>query len=510
MKTDVEKSKPKAKKSTFITVGSIIILILSAITFVFVPSMTRANPNKSNLPPFGKYDGKKIEYKYGSYFAKMVQQYGERQKQNNSQMNDSAYYQIFSDAFYATVMNMAINEEIKKSSYAAADSEINRTMLPYFYDESGKFSSKIFADTPDSRKIELREAIRDELTTTRYTKDVFGDDSTRNYSDMSCLYGLKVSAKEKEFISAMNNKQRSFEMVSFSTSNYPAKEAEAYGKENPDLFVKYDLSVVTVKTEDEANSLLKQLKNEEITFEDAVSDLSTKSYSDENGKVTDALSYQIKRTLTSDEDFDTISALAAGDYSPVTKVSNSYFAIFKCDGESVQPDFSKADTANEVLSYMKIYEAGLIEDYYVNIAKDFAADAAKNGFAKAASKVSAESKEIKAFPVNFSNNELLALVPSSSFAELTNAQTNENFLKAAFSLKENEISEPIVLGTNVIVLKFTEEVPADTTAETYNFSYPYYGEQFDEKSWQKAVFNSDKVENNVMSVFFSNFLNYDN
>ena len=159
---------------------------------------------------------------------------------------------------------------------------------------------------------------------------------------------------------------------------------------------------------------------------------------------------------------------------------------------------------------MKIYEAGLIEDYYVNIAKDFAADAAKTSFAKAAAKVSAESKEIKAFPVNFSNNELLALVPSSSFAELTNAQTNENFLKAAFSLKENEISEPIVLGTNIIVLKFTEEVPADTTAETYNFSYPYYGEQFDEKSWQKAVFNSDKVENNVMSVFFSNFLNYDN
>ena len=56
------------------------------------------------------------------------------------------------------------------------------------------------------------------------------------------LYGLKVSSKEFDFYNTMNKNNRGFNMATFDMTKYPNSEKVAYGKNNSEKFVKYDLS----------------------------------------------------------------------------------------------------------------------------------------------------------------------------------------------------------------------------------------------------------------------------
>ena len=80
-------------KKTMLFIGSVIILILSAITFVFIPALS---PNAAGKPlVFGKYGNKKIEYKQGTEFANAVANYTEMYKNQGAELNDTDYFYIF-------------------------------------------------------------------------------------------------------------------------------------------------------------------------------------------------------------------------------------------------------------------------------------------------------------------------------------------------------------------------------------------------------------------------------
>ena len=57
----------------------------------------------------------------------------------------------------------------------------------------------------------------------------------------------------------MAGPQRSFNYVSFSTSDYPESEILSFGKANEDLFVKYSFTLVTADS-------LSAIKNVENVF----------------------------------------------------------------------------------------------------------------------------------------------------------------------------------------------------------------------------------------------------
>ena len=85
---------------------------------------------------------------------------------------------------------------------------------------------------------------------------------------------------------------------------------------------------------------------------------------------------------------------------------------------------------------------------------------------------------------------------------MTNAERNENFLKKAFALKQvNDISEPFVLGNNIVVLQYTTE----TTAEDEDININSFV-NYDENAASAAILKSDKLENNFLSVYFENFM----
>src|SRR5574344_143545 len=480
------------KKQT-LYIGSVIILIISVFTFVVfgfgTEVFTAIFGNKNKLPAFGKYDGQAIEYSAGTEFANTASSLAERYKNQGYEINSQAEYYIFSEAFNQTVMNMAFTKAVKKSGYVVPEEAVNRDILHYFVDSNGKYSAKIYNQTDDSTKENYRKDSVSSLTYYRYIEDVLGSRETVGESK---LYGIKPPSKEAAFISSMGTEKRSFNLATFDTSNFPKTEAAVFAQTKAELFIKYNISAVTVDEEKDAKALLKQIQNKEVTFEDAIKEKSQKYYTDTEGKLASPYHYQINDMLDSEDDLTAITGLKKDALSNVIKTKRGY-TIFRGDGESTAADFNDDATLDVVLKYMKANETGYIENYYNGIAKDFSSEAAINGFDAACEKFGVTMVDVPAFPLNYGDSSFYGTVPASTIKELNGAATNTNVLKTAFSLKLDELSAPLVLGTNVIVLKCTgiqNDEPASTD------SYASTITTTDQSSVQATLMASDKLENN--------------
>ena len=143
-------------KKTMLFIGSVIILILSAVTFIFIPAMADGMGNKELV--FGKYGNKKIEYKPGTEFAAAVNNYTEMYRKQGYELRESDYYYIYNDAFISAVNAIANAEEVKKSGYAPSSERVNRDIvtMPMFADENGKFSKEEFEEV---KRIMLNKCI---------------------------------------------------------------------------------------------------------------------------------------------------------------------------------------------------------------------------------------------------------------------------------------------------------------------------------------------------------------
>jgi hypothetical protein len=117
--------------------------------------------------------------------------------------------------------------------------------------------------------------------------------------------------------------------------------------------------------------------------------------------------------------------------------------------------------------------------------------------------------EITEVPLNYGSVSMFNIMDTSAETVLASADTNEEFFKQAFSLKLNDYSAPIVLSGDIAVLQYTESVEKEASEEEEDQSgYGIYISQIDQSSSQAILFNSPKLENNFITVYFENFLNY--
>ena len=489
-------------KKGFYTAGLIIVLAVSAFAFILAPAMV-GRGNRDTLPPFGSYDGKKIKYEQGSDFADYVSKYADLFQRQGRQLDPQSNYYIFNYAFNAVVQKMAYTQAVAESGYAVPQSAVNRAMLPYFSDENGKYSQRKYRETPASEIERRQKEIREELTMRRYTDDVFG--SSEQFAG-TALYGLKSSENEIAFFENFGTEKRGFDMASFSTDDYPDSEKEAYGRANAQKFIKYDMSIITCGEKSKAETVAKRLKNNEITFADAVNEYSTKNYSDANGKLTNSYRYEIDRIIKNSDDVEKVVSLAKDATSAVIE-TNIGFSVFHADGSASDPDFTNEQTVKDVWSYLRSNEAGRIEDYYTDIAKNFAAEAASSGFEEAAKKIDAANTAIAPFPLNYGSVSFANSV-DTSIQGLSGADTNKNFLQTAFSLKSNEISSPIVNGKNVLVLQYTNEVKDEPSENAASLAGQIASS--DESSASSHLMASPKLKNDLFTVYFNYFMNASN
>lgn len=487
------------KKGVY-TIGSLIILLIAALIFVLVPIFQGGRMGK-RLPSFGKYDGTEIRYEQDTNYYNYVARYAEYYKNNGIEINESNQIYLFSYAFNATVTDIAYKKAVAKSGYKVPATAVNRAIKPYFADEKGVFSQKIYntsVNNNPNRVAALRQDIESSLTSNRYAEDSFGGQTAFG---KTTLYGLKVSNAEVDFIQKIGNDQRTFNLVSFNMSDYPDSEKVAYGKANSDKFVKYDFSIITVADKSKASSLLKRINGNEITFADAVSE-SQKSYSNDSGKINSKYHYQIEKFLKNSEDMAKLSALEEDAISEPIETTVGW-SIFKADSKSVQPDFSDTNTVKTVYNYLTANEFSHIEDYYKETAKAFASVAKARGFNAACRQYNVKNIAVPAFALNYGNLSVLSKI-DTSLDGLSGADTNRNLLKTAFSLKDGELSEPITNYRNILVLQLTKSaiasaspIPAEAMIDELT--------NYDVSSAQTALLTSDKLENNVQDVYFNYF-----
>ena len=146
-------------KKQFYTVGSVIVLLFAAFIFVVLPAMV-GGAKQNKLPPFGSWNGKPILYEQGTDFSNAVTSYAEMLKMQGQEITDSSYFYIFNYAFNTTAMKMAYEEAVEETGWKPVPSAVNRAMLPYFYDETGKYSARLFKQVSDDEKRELNRQIK--------------------------------------------------------------------------------------------------------------------------------------------------------------------------------------------------------------------------------------------------------------------------------------------------------------------------------------------------------------
>lgn len=503
------------KKNTAYTIGSLIVLLICAFCFVVLPAFTGSEGQQNKLPPFGKYNKREIAYEQDSDFYNYVSQYGQMFQAYGQQLNEQTYYTVFKYAFDATVRKYAYEDAVNKSGYVVPQAAVNRNMVPFFSDENGNYSSKLYKQT-DAKTVEnLRKSIQSALVASRYSDDLFG--SEEDIVGSEALYGLKESDAELEFLKSYNANKRGFQMALFNTSDYPEEEKLKFAKENQAKFNKYDISIVTVEDKAKAQTVLKRINNNEITFEDAISEYSLNYFTNSEGKVTSAYQYQIENLLVNKDDLAILTDLAVDSVTDVIETSNS-FSIFKKNGETKTPDFEIDEYKDLVSTYLRNYEKTRIEDYFTAKANDFIAQAAKSDFDSACTSMNIKNVEIPAFPLNYGSVDIADSL-NTSIEGLSSADTNEKFLETAFNLKMNEMSEPMVLNGYVAVIKYTsdgkEAEAADTNdEETDNSEDDNTADvlsnisDLDQSSANSYILSSDKLENNFAQVYFSNMMNY--
>lgn len=499
-KTINKKKTQKTGSKLFYSIGSIFILVLAALAFVLIPALTSSSKRDEII--VGKWNKKAIKYEANSDFTRNVEYYSNAYKQQGYEVNNQNFYSILDNAFTATVMNMAITEAAEKAGYIPSEQTINRALLPYFYDTQGKYSAKIFNDTPDSQKIEYRNGIINNLKYASYVMDYFPQSKAP-------FYGLKTSTNESKAIAKMNAVRKGFKFVVFEVEDYPQEQSLNFAKENPSLFTEYNFSIISFESESKAKSVLKQLQQNEITLFDAVESFSNKNYSDNEGRFNYQYQYQIKPLLASDADLEAVLSIAPNTYSPIVKTSNS-FSIFFANEEPKSIDFTNEAIPEIVLSYLIQYEMGRIQDYFTGLANDFSLTASLNDFETAAEKYALPVNTLDPFALNYGNSELLYTVPKTEIEALANAEKNENFFKSVFALNEGEVSSPILLSGDTFVFQCTESTNELTESEIENYSYiyAYYANQFNENSFYNYFIKNDKTENNVLSVYLAYFYQF--
>lgn len=500
-------------KNKMLWIGSVIILILSVICFVVFgvgTELIRVFTGEANKLSFGKYDGKEIVLEPGTDFANAVQNYTNYFQNQGQNLDQSAYFYIYNYAFNAAVQSMAYKEEVVKSGYKPSSKEVARIMLPYFLDENGKYDPKRYNQISANDKESIKRDISRQLIWQRYNDDVFGSSQKLGKSDSEAgtkaytLYGLKSSGQEAKTLASYNEEKRTFTTVSFNKADYPESEVRKFGSENLSLFDTYSISMITVKEESQAKKLLSQINNSEVTFEDAISEYSEKYYTDGDGKVTENFSYQIKENLENEADFSKIESLAKDSVSEILKTNTGY-SIYKCTGEKKSANLDETETFDAVKDYVKTNKQSMIEEYFTKKANDFIASAKSEGFETAAKNAGAEAVTLPSFPLNYGDVSLLDKIDSSNAVAFSSASSNEEFLTKAFSMKLNDISEPLTLGNYVVVLQLSGIQNDNSDSEKLE-KVIEEASDYDQNGAQSALLASKKVENNVSDTYFNKIM----
>ncbi len=477
----------------FLFVGTILILAFTIIAFVLVPAAAPSAAGSGKLS-FGSYDGVPIEYAQGNYFAEQRDYFNQQFRASGQDQNlQFAAFQIWRAAFESTVIHVAALQDMKKAGFVVPSAVIDRLMAQHpAFQENGRFSAAKYRAMSDAERLALRESLKANYAMSRYVADTVD---------------LRVPTKEKEFMKTLASPERSFEMVAFPLSSYPASEVAAYAAEKSGLFRIVHLSKITISSsEADAKKVLASVKDGGTSFEDAAKTHSKDELADKGGDMGTRHAFELATEITDEAARTAVLALKTGELSGVVKVPAGW-AFFRCEEATRDADFTDSATLDKVRGYITDFERGRIEDWLIARAEAFIAEAKAGNFDAAARNAGLPKKAFGPVPLNYGDVELYRSITSFEIPELAGASVNEAFLKAAYSAPVAGLTPALVVGDNVLVLRVAEERTAEeSSTAVIDFYYPYVVGQYAERRMHDQVLSSDKLKDEFYPTFIKTFL----
>jgi hypothetical protein len=496
-------------KNPAIYAGTVVVLVIVVIAFVFVPmgGGSAALTSNGRSLNFGTYAGAPIEYSQGSYLALQVRDINDRMRQQG--LTEDNYqlfaYQVYRGAFERTVLRMAAIDEVKKAGGSVTEAWIDRKVAENAaYQENGKFSAQKYHDATLSEKLAIRKQIREDALYQTY----FGD-----------VLSPAPSSKEIEFVKEMAKDTRTVQYAAYPLSLFPDSEVAAWGKAHAELFRSLSLSRVTLtSSEADAKKLLQNVKDKKTTLEAAAKASSKDSYAQKGGAAGPKYFHEIASELTGKDDAEKLAALKAGELSAVIKTAAGAWAFFRADAAAAPADFASTSVLAAVRDYMDRNERGAMEDWAIAKAKELGAEGGAR-FEAAAKKAGVAIKTAGPFPINYGDATATitfygqsqtvplfkTVVPEGS-SDLPGASTSEKFFTQAFSTAPGAVSEPFVLGDEVLVLKVKEASAAkDDETGTIGFYYPYFFQGRGTSEVRDIFMKSPALKDDFSNTFFKYF-----
>ena len=486
--------KEKRKMNPILYIITLIILVVVVVTFVGTPVAGRIGQSQKII--FGTYNDREIEYRPGNYLSRQKDIIGEQIRQrSDSQDVLSQAYQVWREAFRRTVVHVGILDKIEESNLYVTDERIDFELTQYGpYVQNGEFSEELYQATSNAEKYSTRQLFRENLKEEQYRRDYFER--------------LKSSSESKAFIKAMATPERMFTFINYSFSEFPLEEVLSYAEENEYLFQRINLSRITINSSSaDAEAVREQITSGEAGFEDLAQTQSVDSFKEKGGEMGWVSYHSLQDDFPDEQTLQSVFDLEAGEVSSVIENNDLWF-IYRCNEETTSPDFDDEEVQEEVRTYMERFEAGRIEDYFTAQANEFITTAEEIGFDQASLQYNKQNNFTDYFPINYGSAFFLKGVRSmGESSALNGAPYNEEFFIQAFSLEENELSEPIILDRNVIVLKLQDErEPPANQVEQIEMYYQYIVQQYRDQDLRSYFLESDKLEDNFNQTFSKYFI----
>jgi parvulin-like peptidyl-prolyl isomerase len=456
------------KANPGIFIGTVVILIIVIVAFVFVPAIVPSAVGGTDLT-FGVYDKTPIIYRPGNYFALARDEYT-RQMQGTYNESEALYvnYQIWYEAFQATVIHTAVLQEVKNAGYQPPEELVNREVAQQFQ-INGQFSAAAYRQLDNAQRMALWREVQESISTERYRQD---QDE------------LLKPAKEEDFVVNMASRQRRVEGTAYNLQDYPEAEVAAFVAQNPNLFKTVHLSRITITAgEREARQILASVKDGTSSFEDAARNQSQDSYAERGGDAGSQMAYELSSVVSDEAVRNSILSLKKGEISDIVSTGTSWI-FFRVEDDPVNADMGDSAQAEKIRFYLLQFHRGRVEDYFTEKAEELrrrtnaAGNEAGAVFDSALAEAGMGKFTFGPLAINYGNQEffpMLAGVEGFTDQILSNFAVTDSFWNAAFFTPLGTVSEPLVLGDQIVVFRPLEETGLDEAAiETLKLYFDYY------------------------------------
>ncbi|MBI9106934.1 MAG: SurA N-terminal domain-containing protein [Spirochaetales bacterium] len=493
--------KRKSNRPVMWTV-SLIILVVIVVTFVGAPVAGKIGSTGNTA--FGSYDGEEIVYTEGSFFSDQVNAIAEDYRDSITDQNAQfIQYQVWRTAFDNTVFRTAVIKELRNSGVHIPGTAVDKAIVTYGpYMENGEFSENLYSQSSNIEKKSTRKKFEEELYYNQFLID------SNSY---------KINKNEEKFFQNLASTEKKFRYAVFPFSDFPSDNIASFGSHNADLFRKIIISKITVKSDKkDAEQILSKLEQDPAVFTEMAKTQSSDPYADKGGEMGSRYYYELKNFINNGTALDEIFALDTGEISSIIEDDGTW-VIYRCDKKAEYSDMSIDADIQVVKEYMERFEKGVIEDYLVKQAGNFAEFAKTEGFLSASADSDVSIHDTISFPIVYGNpsvnyyGQSISVYTQVSSADedtsLSGVNTNEFFLKSINALAENEVSEPIIINDNVVVIQLIETTEKNT--EELSSVAPlisYASQNWQGNQLKEFIFQSDKFNDNFGAAFARIFI----